>query len=157
MSEAFSFRLSAETTWDENMKARPILSLTLATAPRTWVGVLATNEAKSHRLGLAKLTAGGFSDSATLSRAQTHDKRFDVSPASALHNFVVASTRSAAEAIHRRFKQKEGSGTTGEKHRKPKQACLSENEIAAILKSQSARRGAPSPKQFYPNQKTKGA
>jgi hypothetical protein len=33
----------------------------------------------------------------------------------------------------------------------------SENEIAAILKSQSARRGAPSTKQFYPNQKTKGA
>ena len=75
------------------MKARPILSLTLATALRTSVGVLATNEAKSHRLGFVKLTAGGLSDSVTLSRVQTHDKRFDVSPASALHNFVVASTR----------------------------------------------------------------
>jgi hypothetical protein len=93
MNEAFSFRLSAETTRDENLKARPILSLTLATAIRTSVGVLATNEAKSHRLGFVKLTAGGLSDSVTLSRVQTHDKRFDVSPASALHNFVVASTR----------------------------------------------------------------
>jgi hypothetical protein len=75
------------------MKARPILSLTLATALRTSVGALATNEAKSRRLGLVKLTADGLSDSVTLSRVQTHDKRFDVSPASALHNFVVASTR----------------------------------------------------------------
>jgi hypothetical protein len=134
MSEAFSFRLSAETTWDENMKARPILSLTLPTAPRPSVGVFATNEAETHRPGFVKLTAGGLSDSVMPSRVQTHDKTFDVSPASALHNFVVASTRSASEGIHRRFKQKESSGTTGEKHRKPKQACLSENEIAASLK-----------------------
>jgi len=126
MNEAFSFRLSAETTWDENMKARPILSLTLATAPRTWVGVLATNEAKSHRLGLAKLTAGGFSDSATLSRVQTRDKRFDVSLASALHNFVVASTRLASQGIHRRLRKKSSSGTTGGKNGKPEQSCLRE-------------------------------
>jgi hypothetical protein len=144
MNEAFSFRLSAETTWDENMKARPILSLTLATALPTSVGVLATNEAKSHRLGLVKLTADGLSDSVTLSRAQTHDKRFDVSPASALHNFVVASTRSASQGIHRRLRKKSSSGTAGEKNGKPEQACLRENVITAILMSQGARRGAPS-------------
>jgi hypothetical protein len=106
MNEAFSFRLSAETTWDENMKARPILSLTLATAPRTSVGVLATNEAKSHRLRFVKLTAGGFSDSATLSRVQTHDKRFDVSLASALHNFVVASARLASQEFIADFEKR---------------------------------------------------
>jgi hypothetical protein len=107
MSEAFSFRLSAETTWDENMKAGLILSLILATAPRSSVGVLATNEAKTHRPGFVKLGAGGLFDSAVLNRVQTHDKTFDVSPASALHNFVVASTRSASQGIHRRVQKKE--------------------------------------------------
>ena len=81
------------------MKARPFLSLTLPTAPRASVGVLATNEAETHRPGFVKLTAGGLSDSVMPSRTQTHDKTFDVSPASALHNFVVASTRSASEGI----------------------------------------------------------
>jgi hypothetical protein len=106
MSEAFSFRLSAETTWDENMKAQPILSLIWATAPRASVGVLTTNDAKTDRPGFVKLTAGGLSDSVVPSRAQTHDKRFDVSPASALHNFVVASTGSASQGIHRRLKKR---------------------------------------------------
>src|SRR5260370_14819977 len=141
MSDAFSSRLSPETTPDENRKRWPILNLTLAMAPRTSVGVLATNEAETHRTRLVKLTAGGFSDSVMLSRVQTHDKTFDVSSASALHNFVVASACSVSQGIQRRLRKK-NSGTTGEKHRKPKQACLSENVIAAILNSQGARRGA---------------
>ena len=85
------------------MKAQPILSLMLATAARSSVGVLATNEPKTHRPGFMKLTAEGLFDSAMLSRVQTHDKTFDVSPASALHNFVVASTPSASQGIHRRL------------------------------------------------------
>jgi hypothetical protein len=91
------------------MKARPILSLMLATAPRSSVGVLPTNEAKTHRPGFVKLIAGGLFDSAMLSRVQTHDKAFHVSPASALHNFVVASTRSASQGIHRRLRKKKSS------------------------------------------------
>jgi hypothetical protein len=133
MSEAFSFRLSAETTWDENMKARPILSFTLPTAPRASVGVLATNEAETHRPGFVKLTAGGLSDSVMPSRVQTHDKTFDVSPASALHNFVVLRRVQRGRDFIADLK-KESGGTTGQKHRKPEQACLSENEIAARLK-----------------------
>jgi hypothetical protein len=124
------------------MKERPILSLILATAPRTSVGVLSTYEAKVHRPGFVKLAAGGHSDS-VISRAQTHDKRFDVSTVPALHNFVVASTRLASQGIHLRLRKK-STGTTGEKHRKPDQAFLSENVIAAILNSQGAHRGAPS-------------
>ena len=89
MRDAFSCRLSPETSWDENMKGRPILSLILAVALRPSVGVLAPNEAKTHRPGFVKLTAGGLSDSVMLSEAQTHDKTFDVSPASALHNLFV--------------------------------------------------------------------
>jgi hypothetical protein len=136
MSAAFSFRLSPETSWDDNIKRWSILSLTLATAPLTSV----TNEAKTHRPGLVKLTADGLSDSATLGRLKTHDKTFDVSPASELHNFAVASGRPVPEGIHRQL-QKKISGTAGEKHRKPKQACLSEDVIAPILNRQGARSG----------------
>jgi hypothetical protein len=143
MSEALSFRLSPKTSWDEDIKEQSILRLIWATAPRTSVGVTATNEAKSHRPGLVKLTAGGFSDRVRLSRAQTRDKRFDVSLASALHNFVVAPARCASQGSHRRLRKKR-SGSTGEKHRKSKQAYLGENVIAAILNSQGARLATPS-------------
>jgi RNA polymerase sigma-70 factor (ECF subfamily) len=78
-----------------------------------------------------------------LSTAQTRDKTFDVSLASALHNFVVAPARWASQGIHRRVRKKR-SGSTGEKHRKSKQAYLSENVIAAILNSQGARLATPS-------------
>jgi uncharacterized protein (TIGR03118 family) len=147
MSAAFSFRLSPETGWDDNIKRWSILSLTLATAPLTSV----TNEAKTHRPGLVKLTADGLSDSATLGRLKTHDKTFDVSPASELHNFAVASGRPVPEGIHRQL-QKKISGTAGEKHRKPKQACLSEDVIAPILNRQGARSGGAL-EVIYQNQK----
>jgi|SRR5580692_4903217 hypothetical protein len=91
------------------MKPRAILSLMLATVPRSSVGVLATNEAKTHRPGFVKFIAGGLFDSAMLSTVQTHDKPFDVPPASALHNFVAASTRSASQGIHRRLRKRKSS------------------------------------------------
>jgi hypothetical protein len=80
MGEAFSFRFSPETTWDDNVKARPILSLILARVPGTSVGARATNEAETDRLGFMKLTAGGLSDSVTLKAVETHDNPFDVFP-----------------------------------------------------------------------------
>jgi hypothetical protein len=69
------------------MKRRLILSSILTTVPLTSVGVL-TTEAKAHRPGLMRLTAGGPSHSVMLSGAETPDKGFDVSPASALHNLL---------------------------------------------------------------------
>ncbi|SRR5258708_5447490 len=82
MRDAFSFRLSPGTSGDENIE---ILRLILASALQTSVGVMATSEAKAHRLGFVKLTAGGLSDSVMLSAVETHDKTFDVSPPSAVH------------------------------------------------------------------------
>ena len=92
MGTAFSFRLTPETIWDEK-KGRPILSLILGTVARTSVGERSTNEAKTHRPGFAKLTAGGLSDSVTLNRVQTHDKAFDVRPGPSASQFVVGSGR----------------------------------------------------------------
>ena len=80
------------------MKTRPILSSKLATAQRSSVGLFAANDAKMQRPGFVTLTAGELFDSAMLSRVQTQDKAFDVSPALALHNFVGASMRSASLA-----------------------------------------------------------
>jgi hypothetical protein len=147
MREAFSFRLTPETIWDENIKGSPILSLILAIGPRASIGVLATNEAKTQQLGFVKLTADGFSDSAMLRGVETTCRTLDDFPGSALHNFVVASVHPASQGIHRRL------GTNREKHRKPKQVYVSENVIAATLKSQGARRAR---RQFYPKPRTKG-
>ena len=85
MRHAFSFRLSRGTSGDENIARRSILSLILASALRTLVGVMATNEAKTHRLGFVELSASGLSASMILSRVETHDKAFDVSPALVVH------------------------------------------------------------------------
>jgi hypothetical protein len=85
MRDAFSFRLSPGTSVDENIERRSILSLILASALQTSVGVLVTNEAKTHRPGFVELTASGLSASMMLSRVETHDKAFDVSPALAVH------------------------------------------------------------------------
>src|SRR5260370_36867984 len=90
MSTAFSFRLTPETTWDEKNGWR-IPSLILGTVARTSVGERSTNEAKTHRPGFTKLTAGGPSDSLILSRAQTHDKAFDVRPGPSASQFVAGS------------------------------------------------------------------
>ena len=119
------------------MKEQSILSLTLVTDWWTSLCVHARNEAKTYWPGFVKLTAGGLSHSEMLNRVKTHDTTFDVPPVSALHNFVVASARSASREIRRRLRKKI-SEPTGVKHKKPRRGFLSENVIAA--NSEQSRR-----------------
>jgi hypothetical protein len=152
------------------MKGRPILSSILATAPRTSVGVLGPNEAKTHRPGFMRLTADGPPDSVTLSALETTSRTLDVSRASGASQFSLGSAPSASRGIHDR----PGGNTTGHPlgniaksmvgdKRQPlfptvsscsaarlfalltlEQGWLSDNVIAAILKSRGARPGTPS-------------
>jgi hypothetical protein len=169
MSEVFSFRLPSGTTWGER-KRWPILSLILAPAPRTSVGVIGPNEAKTHRRGFMKLTAGGVSDSGMLSGLETTARTLDVSLASAASQFSLGSAPSASRGIHDRLRGNApghpvgniAKSMAGDK-RQPlfptvssypvarlfalltlEQGCLSDNGMAAILKSPGARQGTPS-------------
>lgn len=99
MRDDFLFRLSPEISWDGNIGRRPLLILILASALQSSACAPATNEAKAHRLGFFKLTAGGLSDSMILSAVETRDNTFDVSPASAVH--ILLSVRSIRR--HRSF------------------------------------------------------
>jgi hypothetical protein len=90
MSAAFSFRLTVETTWDKHERTVNSQS-DIGNGGTDSVGVLAPNEAMTHRPGFTKLTAGGPSDSLILSRAQTHDKAFDVRPGPSVSQFVAGS------------------------------------------------------------------
>ena len=97
MTTAFSFRLTLETTWDEK-NGWPILSLILGTMARTSVGERSTNEAKTHRPGFTKLTAGGSSDSVVLGRDQPTIKLSMFAPVLALHNLLRVQARSPVTA-----------------------------------------------------------
>jgi hypothetical protein len=166
MSEAFSFRLPPETVWDE-LKGSPILSVILATAPRTSVGAVGPNEAKTHRPGFMKLTAGGPTDSVILSALETTSRTLDVSRASGASQFSVGPAPSGSRGIHDRLR----GNTTGHPlgnvaksvvgdMREPlfptvgsfpaaslfalltlEQACLSDHGSAAILKKPRRSRG----------------
>jgi hypothetical protein len=103
MSQAFSFRLPPETIWDE-LKGWLILSLILATAPRTSIGVLGPNEAKTHRPGFMELTAGGPPESVMLSALETTSRRLDVSRASGASQFSLAPAPSGSRGIHDRLR-----------------------------------------------------
>jgi RNA polymerase sigma-70 factor, ECF subfamily len=66
MSEALSFRLPPETNWDE-IEGMVTLGLIWAMTPRTSVGMMRPNEAKTHRPIFVKLTASGLSAGMMLS------------------------------------------------------------------------------------------
>ena len=181
MSEVFSFRFPPETTWDE-INGWPILSLILATAPRPSVGVLGPNEAKTHRPGFMKLTAGGLPDSVMLSALETTSRTLDVARASGASQFSLGLEPSASRGIHARFRGKKignplGSNATsvvGDKRQRRsatarsypgarligllnlKKARFSQDRIAAIQKSLGARCGTPSANDFIKT-KNKGA
>jgi hypothetical protein len=169
MREAFSFRLSPETTWDENIKTRLILSFDIGygTADFGWD---TCQNAKTHDQAIMKLTASGLPDCIALSRVETNPTLFDVSRSSAVTHFFLVSAHSTSQRIRHRLRgnkrSRNGRGSTqkslvgpkrlllsatvrslsdGQTHRfaQPKQDGVRERVVAAILRSPCARRASP--------------
>jgi len=108
MREVLAFRLSPETTWDENIKARVILSFDIGFGAARFAGDTCQNEAKTHDQDIVKLTASRFPDFVALSRGKTNPTLFDVSPATSVTQFLPGSAHSASQGIQDRLQ--EGAG-----------------------------------------------
>src|SRR6266849_5316253 len=117
MREAFSFRLSTESTLGRERKRTSASQFDIGYGVRSSVRILATNEAKTHRPRFVKLIARGLSDSVMLSGVETHVSAFDVFPASAVHILFWVRRVQGHRGFIARRRGKSTRSTTGE-HRK---------------------------------------
>jgi hypothetical protein len=170
MREAFAFRLSPETTWDENTKTRLILNFDPGYGAADFAWDTCQNEAKTHDQNIVKSTASGLPDCVGLSRVETNLTLFDVSPALSVTQFFLRSARSTSQGIRHRLRgNKRSRNTRGstpkslvgpkrlppsatvrslsdrQTHRfaQPKQAGVRERVVAVILRSPCARGASP--------------
>jgi hypothetical protein len=169
MREAFAFRLSPETTWDENTKTRLILNFDPGYGAADFAWDTCQNEAKTHDQNIVKSTASGLPDCVGLSRVETNLTLFDVSPALSVTQFFLRSARSTSQGIRHRLRGKRSRNIRGstpkslvgpkrlllsatvrslsdrQTHRfaQPKQDGVRERVVAAILRSPCARRASP--------------
>jgi hypothetical protein len=169
MSEAFAFRLSPETTWDENIKTPLILSFDIGYGVADFGWDTYQNEAKTHDQDIVKLNASRLSHCVALSRVETNLTSFDVSPAPSVTQFFLGPARLPSERVCYRPRAKRSRNTRGrtqkslvgpkrlppsatvrslsdgQTHRfaQPKQDGVRERVVAAILRSPCARRAWP--------------
>jgi len=113
MREAFAFRLSPETTWDENTKTRLILNFDPGYGAADFAWDTCQNEAKTHDQSIVKSTASGLPDCVGLSRVETNLTLFDVSPALSVTQFFLRSARSTSQGIRHRLRGKRSRNTRG--------------------------------------------